>query len=66
MDYIENADIEKARDEMIEIVRKYKFTMSDFDRATYGAKEYFNRYARLPEVVEEVKKPVEVKENDKK
>ena len=55
-----NANIEKARDEMIEIVRKYKFTMSDFDQATYGAREYFNRYARLPEVVEE-----ETKENSK-
>ena len=70
MDYIDNADIEKARDEMIEIVRKYKFTMSDFDRATYGAREYFNRYARLPEVVENVNSPEvvekEVKENNKK
>lgn len=50
-----NANIEKARDEMIEIVRKYKFTMGEFDQATYGVRDYFNRHARLPEVVEEVK-----------
>lgn len=51
-----NTNIEKARDEMIEIVRKYKFTMGEFDQASYGVRDYFNRYARLPEVVEEEKK----------
>lgn len=50
-----NTNIEKARDEMIEIVRKYKFTMGEFDQATYGVRDYFNRYARLPEVEEDVK-----------
>lgn len=55
-----NTNIEKARDEMIEIVRKYKFTMGEFDQASYGVRDYFNRYARLPEVVEE-----ETKENSK-
>ena len=50
---MENNNIEKARDEMIEIVRKYKFTMGEFDQATYGVRDYFNRYARLPEVKEE-------------
>ena len=48
-----NTNIEKARDEMIEIVRKYKFTMGEFDQASYGVRDYFNRHARLPEVVEE-------------
>lgn len=55
-----NADIEKARDEMIEIVRKYKFTMGEFDQASYGVRDYFNKHARLPEAVEE-----EVKESSK-
>lgn len=55
-----NTNIEKARDEMIEIVRKYKFTMGEFDQASYGVRDYFNRYARLPEVVEE-----DAKENSK-
>lgn len=55
-----NTNIEKARDEMIEIVRKYKFTLGEFDQATYGVRDYFNRYARLPEVAEE-----DVKENSK-
>lgn len=55
-----NTNIEKARDEMIEIVRKYKFTMGEFDQASYGVRDYFNRHARLPEVVEE-----DVKENSK-
>lgn len=55
-----NANIEKARDEMIEIVRKYKFTMGEFDQASYGVRDYFNRHARLPEVVKE-----DVKENSK-
>lgn len=50
-----NANIEKARDEMIEIVRKYKFTLGEFDQATYGVRDYFTRYAKLPEVAEEVK-----------
>lgn len=59
MEY-KNTNIENAAKEMVEIVRKYKFTMSEFDQATYGAREYFNRYARLPEVVEE-----ETKENSK-
>lgn len=49
---MDSVNIEKARDEMIEIVRKYKFTMGEFDQATYGVRDYFNRYARLPEVVE--------------
>ncbi len=52
---MENNNIEKARDEMIEIVRKYKFTMGDFDQATYGVRDYFTRYAKLPETVEDVK-----------
>ena len=51
---MENTNIEKARDEMIEIVRKYKFTMGEFDQASYGVRDYFNRHARLPEVAEEV------------
>lgn len=55
-----NTNIEKAHDEMIEIVRKYKFTMGEFDQATYGVRDYFNRHARLPEVAEE-----EGKENSK-
>ena len=55
-----NTNIEKARDEMIEIVRKYKFTMGEFDQASYGVRDYFNRHARLPEVVKE-----DVKENSK-
>ena len=55
-----NTNIEKARDEMVEIVRKYKFTMGEFDQASYGVRDYFNKHARLPEVVEE-----EVKENSK-
>ena len=50
-----NAKIEKAVNEMIEIVRKYKFTMGEFDQATYGVRDYFNRYARLPEDVAETK-----------
>ena len=50
-----NTNIENAAKEMIEIVRKYKFTMGEFDQATYGVREYFNRHAKLPEVVEEVK-----------
>ncbi|MCW6701515.1 hypothetical protein NH288_05380 [Anaerococcus sp. NML200537] len=50
MEYKENANIENAAKEMIEIVRKYKFTMGEFDQATYGVREYFNKYARLPEV----------------
>lgn len=49
------ANIEKARDEMIEIVRKYKFTMGEFDQAYYGVRDYFNKHARLPEVPEDVK-----------
>ena len=59
MEY-KNTNIEKARDEMVEIVRKYKFTMGEFDQASYGVRDYFNRHARLPEVVEE-----DVKENSK-
>ena len=55
-----NTNIENAAKEMIEIVRKYKFTMGEFDQATYGVRDYFNRHAKLPEAVEE-----EVKENDK-
>lgn len=55
-----NTNIEKACDDMIEIVRKYKFTMGEFDQASYGVRDYFNRHARLPEVVEE-----DVKENSK-
>ena len=50
MEYKENTNIENAAKEMIEIVRKYKFTMGEFDQATYGVREYFNKYARLPEV----------------
>lgn len=49
MEYRENINIENAAKEMIEIVRKYKFTMGEFDQATYKVREYFNRYARLPE-----------------
>lgn len=59
MEY-KNANIENAAKEMIEIVRKYKFTMGEFDQASYGVRDYFNRHARLPEVVEE-----DVKENSK-
>lgn len=59
MEY-KNANIENAAKEMIEIVRKYKFTMGEFDQASYGVRDYFNRYARLPEVAEE-----DVKENSK-
>lgn len=55
---MENNNIEKARDEMIEIVRKYKFTMGDFDQASYGVRDYFTRYAKLPETED-------VKENSK-
>ena len=50
-----NTNIENAVKEMIEIVRKYKFTMGEFDQATYGVRDYFNKHAKLPEVVEEVK-----------
>lgn len=50
-----NINIENAAKEMIEIVRKYKFTMGEFDQATYGVRDYFNKHAKLPEVVEEVK-----------
>ena len=50
-----NTNIENAAKEMIEIVRKYKFTMGEFDQATYGVRDYFNKHAKLPEVVEEVK-----------
>lgn len=52
---MENNNIEKARDEMVEIVRKYKLTLGDFDQASYGVRDYFTRYAKLPEVVEGVK-----------
>lgn len=57
---MENTNIEKAVNEMVEIVRKYKFTMGEFDQASYGVRDYFNRHARLPETAEE-----EVKENGK-
>lgn len=50
-----NTNIENAAKEMIEIVRKYKFTLGEFDQATYGVRDYFNKHAKLPEVVEEVK-----------
>ena len=50
-----NTNIENAVKEMIEIVRKYKFTMGEFDQATYGVRDYFNKHAKLPEVVEDVK-----------
>ena len=50
-----NTNIENAAKEMIEIVRKYKFTMGEFDQATYGVRDYFNRHAKLPEVPEDVK-----------
>lgn len=56
MEYKENTNIENAAKEMIEIVRKYKFTMGEFDQATYGVRDYFNRYARLPEVEDKVNK----------
>lgn len=56
MEYGENTNIENAAKEMIEIVRKYKFTMGEFDQATYGVRDYFNRYARLPEVEDKVNK----------
>ena len=59
MEY-KNTNIENAAKEMVEIVRKYKFTMGEFDQASYGVRDYFNRHARLPEVVEE-----DVKENSK-
>lgn len=52
---MENTNIEKAVNEMVEIVRKYKFTMGEFDQASYGVRDYFNKHARLPEVVEDVK-----------
>ena len=52
---MENNNIENAAKEMIEIVRKYKFTMGEFDQATYGVRDYFNKHAKLPEAVEEVK-----------
>ena len=52
---MENTNIEKAVNEMVEIVRKYKFTMGEFDQATYGVRDYFNRHARLPEDVAETK-----------
>lgn len=55
-----NTNIEKAVNEMVEIVRKYKFTMGEFDQVTYGVRDYFNKHARLPEVVEE-----NTKENSK-
>lgn len=54
MEY-KNTNIEKARDEMVEIVRKYKFTKGEFDQASYGVRDYFNKHARLPEVPEETK-----------
>ena len=50
-----NTNIENAAKEMIEIVRKYKFTLGEFDQATYGVRDYFNKHAKLPEVPEEVK-----------
>ena len=50
-----NTNIENAAKEMIEIVRKYKFTLGEFDQATYGVRDYFNKHAKLPEVVEDVK-----------
>lgn len=56
MEYRENTNIENAAKEMIEIVRKYKFTMGEFDQATYGVRDYFNRYARLPEVEDKINK----------
>ena len=59
MEY-KNTNIENAAKEMVEIVRKYKFTMGEFDQASYGVRDYFNRHARLPEVVEE-----DAKENSK-
>ena len=52
---MENTNIEKAVSEIVEIVRKYKFTMGEFDQATYGVRDYFNKYARLPEDVAETK-----------
>lgn len=55
-----NTNIENAAKEMVEIVRKYKFTMGEFDQASYGVRDYFNRHARLPEVAEE-----DTKENNK-
>ena len=58
---MENTNIEKAVSEMIEIVRKYKFTMGEFDQATYGVRDYFNRHARLPEVAEDVTETKEEK-----
>lgn len=60
MEY-KNTNIEKAVNEMIEIVRKYKFTMGEFDQATYGVRDYFNRHARLPEVAEDVTETKEEK-----
>ena len=50
-----NTNIENAAKEMIEIVRKYKFTLGEFDQATYGVRDYFNKHAKLPEVAEDVK-----------
>ena len=50
-----NTNIENAAKEMSEIVRKYKFTLGEFDQATYGVRDYFNKHAKLPEVPEEVK-----------
>ena len=50
-----NTNIENAAKEMIEIVRKYKFTLGEFDQATYVVRDYFNKHAKLPEVVEDVK-----------
>ena len=52
---MENNNIENAAKEMIEIVRKYKFTLGEFDQATYGVRDYFNKHAKLPEVPEDVK-----------
>ena len=60
---MENNNIENAAKEMVEIVRKYKFTMGEFDQASYGVRDYFNKHARLPEVVEDVKE--DTKENGK-
>ena len=52
---IKNTNIESAANEMVEIVRKYKLTMGEFDQASYGVRDYFNKHARLPETPEEVK-----------
>ena len=56
---IENTNIENAAKEMIEIVRKYNFALGEFDRATYKVRDYFNKHARLPEVVENLDEDVE-------